>query len=461
MAAWAVATPPASGLSAEPRDDGVVVALEQDDGGVLALVGHLAGVAEGDVATGGHEHGPGDGLDPGAGPAVAGADLVADADLDLGQHRVQRRGGPATRTGRGQRGRPAPPRRRAGARPGRTSGRSAWPPPARGRLMSSARATAQRPREPSPTVATRHARGSRRPRARGRSGPASSSTRRRVEQRVGPVRADGVERRRLQEQVRLLARALVQVGAEVEGHGVGQAVEQGADEVVAQLAHGRGGGRRGPARRRRSAGLDSGRPGSRRPVASGSARPCRPRPARRAGPRPRCAAGPGGAARGRRVEVGEGRDDGGQPAAQPALGLELLEVVEVVRLVVGGVASRPGRVSATAPTVRSGADRVGDPMATEPDDELVVVVPAAHQAGVWANDAIVHSSDHEVTVDLLRVDHSVEPEDRHGRGPGGHVAQAAAPAHRRADRRLGRLRRRRHPPAHRGAGRPSRRPSSD
>ena len=48
-------------------------------------------------------------------------------------------------------------------------------------------------------------------------------------------------------------------------------------------------------------------------------------------------------------------------------------------------------------------------MANEPDDELVVVVPAAHQAGVWANDAIVNSSDHEVTVDLLRVDHSVEP----------------------------------------------------
>ena len=49
-------------------------------------------------------------------------------------------------------------------------------------------------------------------------------------------------------------------------------------------------------------------------------------------------------------------------------------------------------------------------MASEPDDELVVVVPAAHQAGVWANDAIVHAGDHEVTVDLLRVDHSVEPE---------------------------------------------------
>jgi hypothetical protein len=48
-------------------------------------------------------------------------------------------------------------------------------------------------------------------------------------------------------------------------------------------------------------------------------------------------------------------------------------------------------------------------MANEPDDELVVVVPAAHQAGVWANEAIVYSSDHEVTVDLLRVDHSVEP----------------------------------------------------
>ena len=48
-------------------------------------------------------------------------------------------------------------------------------------------------------------------------------------------------------------------------------------------------------------------------------------------------------------------------------------------------------------------------MATDPDDELMVVVPAAHQAGVWANDAVVQTSDHEVTVDMLRVDHSVEP----------------------------------------------------
>jgi hypothetical protein len=48
-------------------------------------------------------------------------------------------------------------------------------------------------------------------------------------------------------------------------------------------------------------------------------------------------------------------------------------------------------------------------MANEPDDELVVVVPAAHQAGVWANDAHIQQSDHEVTVDLLRVDHSVDP----------------------------------------------------
>jgi hypothetical protein len=49
-------------------------------------------------------------------------------------------------------------------------------------------------------------------------------------------------------------------------------------------------------------------------------------------------------------------------------------------------------------------------MGEDEDDELVVVVPTAHQAGVWANDAIVHTGDHEVTVDLLRVDHSVEPE---------------------------------------------------
>lgn len=48
-------------------------------------------------------------------------------------------------------------------------------------------------------------------------------------------------------------------------------------------------------------------------------------------------------------------------------------------------------------------------MANEPDDELVVVVPAHHQAGVWANDAIVNTSDHEVTLDLVRVDHSVDP----------------------------------------------------
>jgi hypothetical protein len=48
-------------------------------------------------------------------------------------------------------------------------------------------------------------------------------------------------------------------------------------------------------------------------------------------------------------------------------------------------------------------------MGNDPDDELVVVVPAAHQAGVWANDAIVNASDHEVTVDMLRVDHSIEP----------------------------------------------------
>jgi hypothetical protein len=49
-------------------------------------------------------------------------------------------------------------------------------------------------------------------------------------------------------------------------------------------------------------------------------------------------------------------------------------------------------------------------MAREPDEELVVVVPPAVQAGVWANDASIHASDHEVTVDMLRVDHSIEPE---------------------------------------------------
>jgi hypothetical protein len=48
-------------------------------------------------------------------------------------------------------------------------------------------------------------------------------------------------------------------------------------------------------------------------------------------------------------------------------------------------------------------------MASEPEDELMVVVPATQQAGVWANDAVIQTSEHEVTVDLLRVDHSVEP----------------------------------------------------
>lgn len=49
-------------------------------------------------------------------------------------------------------------------------------------------------------------------------------------------------------------------------------------------------------------------------------------------------------------------------------------------------------------------------MVREPDDELMVVVPPSVQAGVWANDAHIQAGDHEVTVDLLRVDHSVEPE---------------------------------------------------
>ena len=49
-------------------------------------------------------------------------------------------------------------------------------------------------------------------------------------------------------------------------------------------------------------------------------------------------------------------------------------------------------------------------MADEPDEELVVVVPAALQVGVWANDAIVHPGEDEVTVDMLRVDRTVDPE---------------------------------------------------
>ena len=48
-------------------------------------------------------------------------------------------------------------------------------------------------------------------------------------------------------------------------------------------------------------------------------------------------------------------------------------------------------------------------MHDEYDDELVLVVPPAHQAGVWANDAIVNAGDHEVTLDMVRVDTSVEP----------------------------------------------------
>ena len=48
---------------------------------------------------------------------------------------------------------------------------------------------------------------------------------------------------------------------------------------------------------------------------------------------------------------------------------------------------------------------------SDPGDEpeLVVTVPPAHQAGVWANWAAVTDSDHEFTVDFARVDHSVEP----------------------------------------------------
>jgi len=45
----------------------------------------------------------------------------------------------------------------------------------------------------------------------------------------------------------------------------------------------------------------------------------------------------------------------------------------------------------------------------EPEDEVLIVVPQTHQAGVWANWASVNDSDHEVTVDFARVDHSIEP----------------------------------------------------
>ena len=50
--------------------------------------------------------------------------------------------------------------------------------------------------------------------------------------------------------------------------------------------------------------------------------------------------------------------------------------------------------------------------AAEPDDpdELIITVPAGHQAGVWANWASVSEGDHEFTIDFVRVDHSVDPE---------------------------------------------------
>jgi hypothetical protein len=45
---------------------------------------------------------------------------------------------------------------------------------------------------------------------------------------------------------------------------------------------------------------------------------------------------------------------------------------------------------------------------SEPD-EIAIVVPPGHQAGVWANWASVDHSEHEVTVDFARVDHSIDP----------------------------------------------------
>ena len=45
----------------------------------------------------------------------------------------------------------------------------------------------------------------------------------------------------------------------------------------------------------------------------------------------------------------------------------------------------------------------------DPDDEVIITVPAEMQAGVWANWARVNEGDHEFTIDFARVDHSVAP----------------------------------------------------
>ena len=166
-------------------------------------------------------------------------------------------------------------------------------------------------------------------------------------QRVGAVRADGVERRRLQEEVRLLARALVQVGAEVEGHRVGQAVEQGPDQVVAQLAHGRRGGDvdggglggLGTADDLRDGGSTSvpAAPPARRAASASTGAPSRastPLRRRAASLRP-------GRQVSRSARVGM---MAARPRPEPALELEVLvEVVDVVGLVVDGVALEAGQ----------------------------------------------------------------------------------------------------------------------
>ena len=45
----------------------------------------------------------------------------------------------------------------------------------------------------------------------------------------------------------------------------------------------------------------------------------------------------------------------------------------------------------------------------DPDDEVIITVPADMQAGVWANWGVINESDHEFTIDFARVDHSVVP----------------------------------------------------
>jgi hypothetical protein len=49
------------------------------------------------------------------------------------------------------------------------------------------------------------------------------------------------------------------------------------------------------------------------------------------------------------------------------------------------------------------------PDGPDPDDEIIINVPPEHQAGVWANWAALSESDHEFTLDFVRLDHSIDP----------------------------------------------------